>query len=228
MGSDRIGIIGSGNTARALAAYLSHQGHSVCVYTRHPEKLETIRRRGHIEATGLLEGMFPIEEVTSEPERLARQCGTLFVANVTTAYLDVAAALAPYLREHHALVLFSSKLCGSPGEGVKELERRDPGEGVKELERRDLARQVAGRRKAERVLRSPPAPSELPPLGMLRRRPGIARATPAAPAARCLSSSPSPLVHLRAGTQQQPPLEAPGGDEIETLLLEHPRRRPTR
>ncbi|EPX60760.1 NAD/NADP octopine/nopaline dehydrogenase [Cystobacter fuscus DSM 2262] len=113
MGSERIGVIGSGNTARALAAYLSHQGHSVCVYTRHPEKLDTIRRRGHIEATGLLEGMFPIEEVTNEPERLARQCGTLFVASVTTAYLDVAATLAPHLREHHALVLFSSKLCGS-------------------------------------------------------------------------------------------------------------------
>jgi opine dehydrogenase len=111
--SDRIGVIGSGNTARALAAYLSHQGHPVCVYTRHPEKLDTIRRRRCIEVTGLFEGAYPVEQVTSDPESLSRQCGILFVASVTTAYLDVAAALAPYLREHHVLVLFSSKLCGS-------------------------------------------------------------------------------------------------------------------
>jgi opine dehydrogenase len=111
--TDAIGIIGSGNTARALAAYLSSQGNRICMYTRHPENIEAIRRRRCIEATGTIEGTFPIAEVTSSPERLAETCSIVFVASVTTAYPDVAATLAPFLGDHHVLILFSSKLCGS-------------------------------------------------------------------------------------------------------------------
>src|SRR5690242_8761099 len=113
MSTETIGVIGSGNTARALAAYLSKRGHPVCIYTRNPDKIDAIRQRNEIEATGIIEGVFPIEEVTSDPERLAQRCSIIFVATVTTAYHDLATSLAPSLRPHHFLVLFSSKLCGS-------------------------------------------------------------------------------------------------------------------
>ena len=81
--------------------------------TRTPEKIEAIRRRRVIEARGVIEGSFPIVEVTSDLGQLAARCQVLFVASVTTAYHEVAQALGPVLDREHLLVLFSGKLCGS-------------------------------------------------------------------------------------------------------------------
>ncbi len=61
----------------------------------------------------MLEGSFPVEEVTDDLERFAGACSTIFVASVTTAYTDIAALLAPYLHADHLLVLFSGKPCGA-------------------------------------------------------------------------------------------------------------------
>jgi opine dehydrogenase len=113
MHTETIGIVGSGNSARALAAHLSSQGYPVILCTRNPDAIGAIRDRKSIVATGILEGTFPVEEVTRDPARLAERCSTIFVASVTTAYRDIAARLAPLLCERHFLVLFSGKLCGS-------------------------------------------------------------------------------------------------------------------
>jgi opine dehydrogenase len=108
-----IGVIGSGNSARALGAYLSSQGYPVWIYARNLERIAAVRRTGQIRAVGMLEGSFPVEEVTDDLERFAAACSTIFVASVTTAYTDIAELLAPYLHADHLLVLFSGKLCGS-------------------------------------------------------------------------------------------------------------------
>jgi len=108
-----IGVIGSGNSARALCAYLSSQGYPVWIYARNPDRIAVVRRTGRIRAIGMLDGSFPVEEVTDDLERFASACSTVFIASVTTAYADIAAMLAPYLRAEHLLVLFSGKLCGS-------------------------------------------------------------------------------------------------------------------
>lgn len=113
MRTEMIGILGSGNSARALAAYLSSQGHSVGICTRDPDKIDTIRSSKSIHATGILEGVFSVAEVTNDPARLADRCSTIFIASVTTAYREIAARLAPFLNRRHFLVLFSGKLCGS-------------------------------------------------------------------------------------------------------------------
>lgn len=113
MYSGTIGVIGSGNSARALSAYLSSQGNPIWMYARNPDRIDGVRRTGQIRASGMLEGTFPIEEVTDDLARFAGACSTVFVASVTTAYAEIAARLAPHLRSEHMLVLFSGKLCGS-------------------------------------------------------------------------------------------------------------------
>lgn len=107
------GVVGSGNIARALAAQLASNGHEVRMYARHPDKLAGVAAAGSLTTAGMLEGTFPVAEVTGDVGRLAETCPVIFVATVTTAYRDVAASLAPVLREGHVVVTFSSKLFGS-------------------------------------------------------------------------------------------------------------------
>lgn len=113
MQTEIIGIVGSGNSARALAAHFSSQGYPVCIYTRNPHTIDAIRATKSIKATGILEGTFSVDEVTDDPRRLSEKCSTIFVASVTTAYRAIAETLAPSLGGHHFLILFSGKLCGS-------------------------------------------------------------------------------------------------------------------
>ena len=107
-----VGVVGSGNIARALAAQLASRGHRVRLYARDAAKLEDVRSAGSITATGMLEGTFPVESVTGDVTRAA-DCSTIVIATVTTAYEDVAAALGPALDPDHLVVTFSSKLFGS-------------------------------------------------------------------------------------------------------------------
>lgn len=108
-----MGVVGSGNIARALAAHLASRGHEVIMYARSPEKLAGVAEDGSIRAAGMLQGTFPVAEVTGDLLRLTERCPMIFVTTVTTAYSDVAAALAPVLRPGQIVTLFSSKLFGS-------------------------------------------------------------------------------------------------------------------
>jgi opine dehydrogenase len=113
MSGDAIGIIGAGNSAHALAAYLSSQGHRVTMFARNPAKISKIAASKQIVAVGKVEGTFPINFVTDDYAVLAKHSRTIFLATVTTAYRAVTRALAPHLTSDHAIVAFSSKLCGS-------------------------------------------------------------------------------------------------------------------
>lgn len=108
-----IGVLGAGSEGLALAAHLASRGEAVRLHTRDPARIRTIGRTRAIRARGLLQGRFPLVEVSSDLRELAGRCRVLFVAAVTTAYRAVAAALAPHLRPGHVVVLFSGKLCGS-------------------------------------------------------------------------------------------------------------------
>ena len=107
-----VGVVGSGNSARALACYLASRGHEVHLLVRHLDRLGWLTARRTLTATGRIAGTFDLGGVTDHPERFAAAVGTIFVATVATAYRDVAARLAPYLGAAHRVVLFSSKLCG--------------------------------------------------------------------------------------------------------------------
>jgi len=108
-----VGVVGTGNSARALACYLASRGHEVHLLVRHIERFPWLTESRSLTATGKIEGTFALGGVTDNAARFAAAVGTIFVATVTTAYREIAARLAPYLDGDHRLVLFSSKLCGS-------------------------------------------------------------------------------------------------------------------
>ena len=123
-----VGVIGNGNSARALACYLASRGHAVHMLVRHLDRFPWLTARKALTATGKIEGTFALDGVTDRADRFCAAVGTIFVATVATAYHEVAARLAPYLDGDHRVVLFSSKLCGSvavehtlPAEGVRNV-----------------------------------------------------------------------------------------------------------
>ncbi len=107
-----IAIVGAGNAARSLACYLSKQGFSPHILVRSAEKVKNLSQRRSIVCTGKVEGDYSIVEATTEPGPMLSKCATIFVATTTDAYADVARLLAPYLTEHHEVILFSGKFAG--------------------------------------------------------------------------------------------------------------------
>lgn len=107
-----IAIVGAGNAARSLACYLSKQGFSPHILVRSADKVKNLAQRRSIICTGKVEGDFSIVEATTEPAEMLAKCATIFVATTTDAYGDVARRLAPYLTEHHEIILFSGKFAG--------------------------------------------------------------------------------------------------------------------
>lgn len=113
MSSESVGIVGFGNSARALACHLSSQGHAVHLLVRRPERYEWLRDSLTLKAVGKIEGSFAIASMTDRADAFASRVRTIFVATAATVYGEVAERIASHLRPPHAVVLFSSKLCGS-------------------------------------------------------------------------------------------------------------------
>lgn len=107
-----IAIVGAGNAARSLACYLSKRGFSPHILVRSAEKVQNLAQRRSIACTGKVEGDFSIVEATTDPGPMLAKCATIFVATTTDAYSDVARRLAPFLTEHHEVILFSGKFAG--------------------------------------------------------------------------------------------------------------------
>ena len=109
-----IGVVGTGPTACALACHLSGLGHEVHLLVHHPRRSEWIARtRGAFVATGAMEGTYRLAGYGDDAASFAAHVETIFFATVVTDYPLVTRLLAPHLRAHHRLVLFSSKLAGS-------------------------------------------------------------------------------------------------------------------
>ncbi len=107
------GVVGAGNSAHALAAYLSLQGHQVHLYARDPGKIAHLSKALELRSRGQIEGVFPLRTAGTDPRRFAENSPTIFVCTTTNDYLDVVDQIGPYLQAGHELVLFSSKFAGS-------------------------------------------------------------------------------------------------------------------
>ncbi len=107
------GVIGTGNCARALAAYLSSQKHFVHFLGRTNEKLRFLGSEPQVIAEGKVEGTFPVRTFGCDAAEFCANSEVIFVATITSAYAEIAARLAPHLNQKHKIILFSSKLCGT-------------------------------------------------------------------------------------------------------------------
>lgn len=111
------GVLGSSNSARALAAYLSSKGHRVRLLARQPEKLAFLqmpgREQGIVRAEGKIEGEFALAGFGTSAQEFCAESSYIFIATITSAYDEIARRLAPYLNEDHKIILFSAKLGGT-------------------------------------------------------------------------------------------------------------------
>jgi opine dehydrogenase len=107
------GIVGMGNSAHALAAYLSAAGCSVRMLTRHKVKAEHLDSSRQIYSEDRILGRFELAGAYTDARAFASRCKNIFVATVATAYRDVAASLAPHLNSDHTIILFSGKFGGA-------------------------------------------------------------------------------------------------------------------
>ena len=92
-----IGIVGAGNSAHALAAYLSSKGHRITIYARRRESLSHVLRDGFVRAKGKLEGEFPVAQVVNSFKELCDSSPIILLATVATAYTEIVQGMAPFL-----------------------------------------------------------------------------------------------------------------------------------
>jgi opine dehydrogenase len=110
----KVGVVGTGPTACALACYLTTLGHEVHLFVHSDRRRAWVdRTRGHFVVTGAWDGERTIADLGDDARAFADQVETIFFATVVNEYPAVVRTLAPYLRTEHRVVLFSSKLCGS-------------------------------------------------------------------------------------------------------------------
>lgn len=108
-----LGVVGNGNSARALAAYLCSNGHRVNMLARTQERLAFLGEDACLKAEGKIEGSFKLQGFGVSASEFCRASRYIFIATITTAYEELALRLAPHLNSEHKIVLFSAKLGGS-------------------------------------------------------------------------------------------------------------------
>lgn len=109
-----VGVVGTGPTACALACHLVSLGYPVHLLVHDPKRRPWLdRTAGEFIATGAMEGRFSIAGYGDDAQRFVASVETIFFATVATAYPEVVRILAPFVRPHHRIILFSSKLAGS-------------------------------------------------------------------------------------------------------------------
>ena len=108
----RIGLVGAGNSAHALACYLRQQGHQISIYARQPQALAHLQEYPRIRSRGAIQGEFEVHWCGHNPKALAH-CEILFLCTTADAYPDVVQQLAPIVHAGQKIVLFSSKFGGS-------------------------------------------------------------------------------------------------------------------
>ena len=107
-----VAVIGAGNSALALSAYLLQLGHKVSLLARSRENIPGIFSHKSIVASGKIEGEFSLSDVGSDPGKIIPHVDIVFVATVAGAYGDVARTIAPFVNRTHRIILFSGKLGG--------------------------------------------------------------------------------------------------------------------
>lgn len=105
-----VGVIGCGNSARALSCYLMNDGREVNMLVRSKQREEEVPKT--LQAIDKIKGNFCLNMVTSDVEKFMDSSDVIFFATVTTAYSDVVYKILPYIKSNHKIILFSSKFGG--------------------------------------------------------------------------------------------------------------------
>ena len=90
-----IAILGAGHGGCAAAADLGRRGYRVRLHARNPQRLAPLRAQGGIEARGIVQGLVPIELLTSDVEEAVGGADLIMLVVPGVAHSYYARALAP-------------------------------------------------------------------------------------------------------------------------------------
>lgn len=99
----KFAIMGAGNVGYAISAYLSYKGADVFLYTRQPEKAQTINKIG-ISTTGSIEGTYKVECVT-DPAEAINGSDCIIVTTTANAHKDILTKIAPFLENNQKILM---------------------------------------------------------------------------------------------------------------------------
>lgn len=103
----KVMIYGSGHSGCAHAAYLSNQGHEVHLYDipEFENNLKYIQEHGALTMKGYMTGYCPIALATANIEEAIEGVDVIIIIVPSFAHELAAKKLAPYLEDHHIVVL---------------------------------------------------------------------------------------------------------------------------
>ena len=115
MAKTRFTVIGAGHGGKAMAAHLSLMGYSVTLYNRSFLNVSAIASRGGLDMDsfeGGPRGFARLARVTSDPA-IACDADLLMVVIPSSAHAEIAAVLAPHLRDGQIVVLHPGRTGGA-------------------------------------------------------------------------------------------------------------------
>lgn len=92
-----IAVLGAGHGGCAAAADLGRRGFSVRLHARNPDRLAPIRQQGGILAHGVVEGLVPVDVLTSDVAEAVRGADLIMLVVPSVAHETYAVALAPLI-----------------------------------------------------------------------------------------------------------------------------------
>ena len=110
-------VIGAGHGGKAMAAHLALMGFSVSLYNRTHSHIEVVKKRGGIELVdsgdSTPHGFGKLARVTSDMGDAVKNVEVIMVVLPSSAHADVAAAMAPHLKNGQIIVLHPGRTCGA-------------------------------------------------------------------------------------------------------------------
>ena len=105
MHTPKVGILGAGNGAQAMAGHLGRQGIPVRLYSRFAEELVALREQGGVTVEGAVEGFGPVELATTDPAPVVGWADIIMVVVPATAHRFMAEICAPLLHDGQSVLL---------------------------------------------------------------------------------------------------------------------------
>lgn len=106
-------VLGAGHGGMAMAAHLAITGCKVNLFNRTDERLEPVRQRGGIEATGEVDGFATLNLVSSDPAEAMDNVDVLMVVVPATGHRPLAEVMAPHIKDGQIIVLNPGRTGGA-------------------------------------------------------------------------------------------------------------------
>jgi len=107
-----VAILGAGHGGCAAAADLTSRGHHVRVHARSEERLKPLVDRGGIDALGIVEGFFPLDNLTTDIKKAISGADVVMLVVPSTGHEYYARLLAPILSPNIPIFLNPGHTCG--------------------------------------------------------------------------------------------------------------------